>query len=562
MHAAHDHDPARKTTTLTLLRGAVVVTYVCAIVLGIFLPIYTDEVGWRLQERAGLDGVDKMFSDICGANSLARPPFFMMPVRWFSAALNGLFAAPAYVRLSGIAYALVWGVLLLAVIRRAAVKTEQRLALGAIALGLLCLANTPLLMVLSRPEQPLILCAAAAMLLALRDPAGERFGRAATPAATAWARSLAILALTAVALSYHLKALFMAPMFIGCLLLASRGRPSNVPRAVTALAMAAMIAAAGFYWVNRLKCPDDPLISREHSHANAGVLLARIESWHDLPPVLLKIVRNTDPFAYVSLAVPDPNPLSQWLAPHQLSAAASANWGAALAAAWALVLALALAALVLACIHAWRQRRADPRLVLAALTIVTITGWSATQLIRSFYEAGFVLPLLALSAALLLAAAEPGALLRRIYGATAAILAAGAIVSVVLTAGIWKASLLSAWHQHGYVDVQGHSVAIRGFGRIEREIGGAARLCGIPPAEQATALMIDDVTYFPYMKSYLPQHQLGVTGIWHGTIRDPIDYLKSRGSDGMIVSCSVLPRRLATRARRNGEFCCLAPPDW
>ena len=539
-----------------------VAIYVIAILLGIFLPVYTDEVGWRLQERAGFDGVDKMFSDICGANSLAQPPFFMMPARWFSAALNGLFAAPAYVRLSGIAYALAWGALLIALIRRASVSPGQRCALGAIALGLLCLGNTPLLMVLSRPEQPLILCGAAAMLVALRDPFEQRFGAIPASAGTAWGRSLVIMGLTAIALSYHIKALFMAPMLLGCLVLASRGRAAHLPRGAVAAAMSAMIAVAGFYWVHRLQCPGDPVLAREHSHVNAGALLVRIESWRDLPPVLLRIVRNTDPFAYVALAVPVPNPLSQWLPPRQLSVATAIHWRTALTAAWALVLALALASMVIACVRGWRQRRLDPRLVLAAATISTIAGWSATQLIRSFYEAGFVLPLLALSAVLLLAAAEPGRRFQRIQLGVAAILTACAFTSVVLSVGIWGPSLRKAWGQRGYVEGQGHSVAIRGFARVEREISDAAKLCGIPPATRARALMIDDVTYFPYMRSYLPQHQLGVTGMWRGTIPDPVAYLKSRGSDGIIVSCRLLPPELSVRARRSGGFCCLAPPAW
>ena len=34
-----------------------------SLLLGLLVPVYSDEVGWRLQERAGLDGVDKLYSE-------------------------------------------------------------------------------------------------------------------------------------------------------------------------------------------------------------------------------------------------------------------------------------------------------------------------------------------------------------------------------------------------------------------------------------------------------------------------------------------------------------------
>ena len=94
--------------TFDILRKALFALLGAAILCGMFLPVYTDEVGWRFQERAGIDGVDKMFAETCGANTLARPPFFMMPVRAYSAFFNTAFADPFFVRVSGVLYALAW----------------------------------------------------------------------------------------------------------------------------------------------------------------------------------------------------------------------------------------------------------------------------------------------------------------------------------------------------------------------------------------------------------------------------------------------------------------------
>ena len=91
---------------LLTMRNMSIAGLVAGILVASFIPVYTDEIGWRFQERAAFDGVDKLFSDICGANTLAAPPFFMWPARYFSSILNGMFADPAWVRVSGIIYAL------------------------------------------------------------------------------------------------------------------------------------------------------------------------------------------------------------------------------------------------------------------------------------------------------------------------------------------------------------------------------------------------------------------------------------------------------------------------
>ena len=106
------------------------------------------------------------------------------------------------------------------------------------------------------------------------------------------------------------------------------------------------------------------------------------------------------------------------------------------------------------------------------------------------------------------------------------------------------------------------------YPRLRQEIDGAAPLCAIPEPERAQGVLLDEVTYFAYMESRLPHHRLGVftqlngDPLWNGEIDDPVAYLKSRNSDGMIVGCQLLKPELRARARQNGRFCCLAPPDW
>jgi hypothetical protein len=148
--------------------------FAAMLVLGAALPLYTDEIGWRFQERAGFaPGLDTSLSDICGPNSLARPPLFMMPVRLFSAAANSWLDAPVFVRFEGVACALLWLALLWRLVSLASataggVPRQRHLPVRALILAPLGMGILPLLLVMSRPEQPLILGTLAAIMLALR----------------------------------------------------------------------------------------------------------------------------------------------------------------------------------------------------------------------------------------------------------------------------------------------------------------------------------------------------------------------------------------------------------
>jgi len=144
---------------------------------------------------------------------------------------------------------------------------------------------------------------------------------------------------------------------------------------------------------------------------------------------------------------------------------------------------------------------------------------------------------------------------------TAAIWVMGvlAIASPIAVTSTYGPSLVRAAGERGYLEKQPFSLSIFGYASVRPEILATARLCGIDDPAKANALLIDDLTYFAVMKSRLPQHRLGVLGMWHGKIDDPIAYLKSRGSDGAILGCHILPGDLRARAKRRGAFCCLGP---
>lgn len=543
---------------LRLLRNAVVVALATAFLAGIFLPVYTDEVGWRFQERAAIDGVDKMFSDVCGANSLAVPPFFMWPVRYYSAWFNLAFPEPLFVRLSGILYAFAYLTLLLAFIRRITDSASARLTTGLFAVALLCIATLPLNMIMSRPEQPMILAAMGSLLISSAAWRAD----ADTSARAAWLRALAIVALSVIAMSYHVKSLFLLPLFAACIVFSGKGRAAIAPRLLGVGLMCVLFAVATSYWVERLQCPDDPLLRAKYSFQNLGMELLRARSVAEFFETVWLMLGHMTVLGYPMITVPTIEPMSHWLKWNEVTSAAQTRWFLFVFFVWATAGVAALLAFRESVVRAWRERQLDPRLVIAFVIIGSLLAWSSTQRWNNVYESAFNLPLFIVAMAMTLAAWWDYREKSRMLQTLAAGLGIAGLVSMVLIAATWGPSLARTVNDHGYAKDQFLSVSVFNYDMAREDILAAAGKCDIPEPESSRSLMIDDATYFTYMKSHRPQHYLGVTGIWRGSITDPVAYLKSRQSDGAIVECSRLPEGLRRLAKSQGKYCCLGPNQW
>lgn len=542
--------------TTRWLSRAVLTMLVLTLLGGMLVPVYADEIGWRFQERAGFDGVDKMFSEACGMNTLAVPPWFMMPVRWYSAFFNSAFADPFWIRVSGVLYALIWVALMLVLVRRVTPQRDGRAAILTISAGLLALGTMPLVMVWSRPEQPIILAVVAALIVALvDDPTGP------APLSTrkqAWIRSLAILVFSSIAVSYHVKGVFVVPLMLGCLFFASRGSAAIGPRIAAGLAMVVTTGWAASYWRSRLDCPEDSILRYAYDRHNISGSISSITSLDSAREFAGKMLHNVATLEYFANATPRSEPMSAWLEVGKITEGVSFYWFLALCCAWALALVLAGSGAVAAMVGSLRDRQLAPRPTLALVVFSVVLAWSSMQLIRNVYEAEFVLPLLVIAIILGLSCRDWTVSRAEVTVATGIGLLA--LVSPVAIAAIYGPSLLRAAAQPGYLPAQEHSVGVFGYEKLRPDIEAAARLCGISSSAKARALLIDDVTYFAFMRSSLPQHELGVLRGWNGRIADPIDYLRRRGSDGAILGCHLLPPALRAKARSRGEFCCLSAP--
>jgi hypothetical protein len=80
----------------------------------------------------------------------------------------------------------------------------------------------------------------------------------------------------------------------------------------------------------------------------------------------------------------------------------------------------------------------------------------------------------------------------------------------------------------------------------------------MPTDRPRNRLLVDDVTYLALQRDTLPLHRLGVLSVWNDGIDDPVAYLRSRGSDGVVVGCRYLPPAMRAVASQAGEVCAIS----
>jgi hypothetical protein len=515
-----------------------------SVLLGLLVPIYTDEVLWRMHLRALIDGgFDSTYNDLCGPNTVARPPWTMLPVRWFSATLNQALAAPLFVRLSGVACALALVALVWAVLCRLAPDRERRRWIGALVFALLGLGFMPFLLVLSRPEQPIVLAMTLAILIVFvrRDP----------PPAMATAQVAVIVAAGAVAMSYHAKGVLYLPVALGCVWFATRGTRLLPVRFGGLLGLLAVAATAIPYWVARFSCPGDPLLAETLAGENIAIVVAD-KGWP--AGLLAQLPQGLDPLAYPLLTAPKPLPTGDWMPPNLVSPAMSHAFTLGIAAIWLASFALAGARCWIIARSSGRRAWREPRLVLPLAILACVFVWGISQVNRNDYEAGHVVPMLVLALAMALTLPGKGRLLRPV--ALAAVLVA--VVSQVTVAGLTAAPLWRAAQRGGYVETQDNSVSVAAYAQVRTDIRKAMRAAGIPHDRRLRRLLVDDLTYLALQDSYRPFHRVGVLSDFTGSIQHPAAYLADRGSDGIVVGCKYLPLELVRAS--SGDICAVSGP--
>jgi len=523
---------------------------VVTLMAGLLVPIYTDEIAWRMMlARSSLDGgFDRGLGDQCGAGTVVMAPLFMQPMRHLSAWVALHVADPRAVRISGVGLALLW----VAMFWRLGRFLHQALRAPARAIGLslLGLGVIPFLLVWSRPEQPLLIAYTGCLLIALS--AQQR--PAPTRPKHAWAAASGIAALGLVTLGYHPKAVVFLPITLFAAALSSRGREGQAARvaAIGLLVLCGLVASQ--YWTTRLSCPGNPGLAAKLAHENVASAIGARTAFGAVD----LLVRSALPWRYIKMATPpaDYAYMSGWLPTLPVQPGIGAVWRFLSRTPWYAAIILTLFLSVCGALTALVRRAIDPRLALALTVVATVTAWSATQINKNSYESSLQLPLAAI--ALLLALSNLPQRLRPAVTACALPLAAIAMFSQILLLGNYATALAATAARPGPIDAQPFSYVPWGYPELRREILAAARACALDPV-RSRKLLVDDMTYFPLIQSREPLNRMAYFGPWHGTIGDPITYLRTHGSSGAVVACAYLPPEVRAQAKAVGRFCCLGP---
>ncbi|WP_439374527.1 hypothetical protein [Bradyrhizobium sp. DASA03120] len=311
--------------------------------------------------------------------------------------------------------------------------------------------------------------------------------------------------------------------------------------------------------MDRFRCPADPVLAAKLAKENIAAIL------FGGGPVMSRMgeaLRGANIFAYVGLSMPAERYMSNWLPPDVIDHKEATNWAAPLLLAWMSAMLLGIVSTGRALVRAARARKMDARLMLPILLVGIVLGWGATQLTKNAYEASLALPATILSIVLAIRAAEFSEITIRCAQIVSRFTLVVAAASLVALMAFYAKPLWVSAHQPGYVALQPYSVSPYGFSKIEDQIVATGRLCGIDPAKRPSGLLIDDLTYFAYMASYRPLHRTGVLSDWNGSIIDPVAYLATRRSSGIVLGCSYLPPALRQLAHSIGQFCCIGPLDW
>lgn len=524
----------------------------CAIALGMLVPVYTDETGWRFQARMAIDGVDRFVAENCGTNTLAEAPFFMRPLRHLSAALNTSFADPFYIRLAGVACALAWLALLWRLVGQLGRTRTETNALRTMAFGLASLGLLPFMLVISRPEQPILLGLTAAIYIATRGI------NARTPvedgAASSAIRAGLITLFGMIALSYHLKGVIFMPVFLAAAAFSSRGRPGRWYRVAAITSLIGLTIVAIPYWIGRFRCPSDPLLATKLGQENIASVIFNAGP---IGPKIGQLLEGLNPVDYILLTVPKMRNMSNWLPPYVIGHGPALAWTILIMICWVFCMLAAIGALVAVARRGVGDGRNGRKVALALLIIATVMAWSTAQIHKNVYESSLTAPLTIISFILLFTVVRESRRLDLVTRWLSRLALGCAAISVLLLMSYYASPLLALSRHPGYIADQKNSLSTYGYASIRDDIRNTGKLCGLSNDRNTKGLLIDDLTYLAYMNSWRPLHRTGILSGWNGSISDPAAYLRAHGSSGAVIGCRYLPPAMLGHARRNGPYCCL-----
>lgn len=521
------------------------------------MPLYTDEVAWKMiQGRYLLDGGKTISTLPLCSTFVFDAPVLLRPFRLFDALIYRQFHSPAVIRTYGVSLMAAWMLVTWALLTKGRSDKLARASIAVLIVSVSTLGIMPFLMVMSRPEQILLLGITlfAIPVVAIPRPAQR------SPAADA-AAAFAVILFCGYFFTSHPRAAFALPLtlvFIGYFFV-------RKPSALIVGAAATLFCLVSVSdWSLRTQCDApslQPWFERDSIvyAASNGRLAEYLGYLRD------RLFNHPAGFFYLTQLSDVREPTWNLLPPLQSAMALVSS--RFVLVVFSAITALGGLAFVAVAVRALRRRR----VTLGELTVASLWLFYAASVVaratRSTYEASLIAPVVAMAALgslwigrdmLTGVLGAPGA--RRARYAGFFLLIAASVTSQITLVANYLPYAAGSWARPGYVARQQHSISVLGYESLRPTILETARMCGIAGASTTRHPIVDELTIFalqpvfqPFLATYIDKEDS------RAGIGDYRAFLTKLGSGGMVVGCQWVPTQLRRHAVQNGAFCCLPP---
>jgi hypothetical protein len=539
---------AKLSPPAVALRIAAIAALLVTFVVAFFMPIYTDEVTWKwFQSRLFHDGfVNISLFPQCGATFTTTPLWFMVPLRTVEAWVYGDLTNPLWLRFLGIATCLVWIGIMLAMLRGALGVRLSDLTLAGTVAGFLGLGVLPMLLVINRPEQVLLIGLTVVFLLPFLQPDRTTASREALTLA-------GVLCLVVLLFTEHAKALLFLPLIAAALFLVARRWWVQIPGV---LLLSYFAGASYRYWQTSQSCPGDPAFAQAIKTQFLQLSLLTSHPIAFLQQAAANLLQSRSYVANIRFKDPF---WVDWLPPHMVPAPVDQLVNIGVMAFFAVLIVVTAFNVMVLVRKDWNAGAVSRRLLMVASALASLLALAAFQRLKFFYESTLVLPLLGLIAAV----AMPGYWWQKAPArgrSLATVLIGLALVSQTVLWVFLVPQVDRDLSRGGYLDKQVTSFSAMDYGRQRTEVLNTARRCGIHPEDRPRHLVLDDLTYTAFIDSYQPFHIPHVNrGGSELFGRLPTDHmvklLREWRSAGIVAACRLIPAELHPVA--NGPYCCV-----
>jgi hypothetical protein len=509
--------------------------WVSLLPLLLVFPIYSDELLWKLiNSRLLLDSgkLIYLFPGCSKGLSLA-PPISWYPVQLTDAILYSDMTNPQVLRYGG-----VLGFIAIIVYCAWFVRFNLRLEIGRLStvgavLAPMSLGVLPFLLVLNRPEQALVLV----LVCGCTIPAIVR-DRKLTILQT-WMISALFILLCWLAVSTHIKAIFVLPALLTAAFLALRQwLPS-----LTILAAACFGAIETFrLWSIRTDCPESPFLMQVFRNQSLSASDLSDGAVHLLRLVWQNVLNmNT----YWDNAGFQKNYQGQWLpsadAPQTLI---DRILNAAIPVFIGIGAAFVIAAFASSTARAVKTRKVPDSGPLIGMSLLAcLVSISAFQSGKNFYETALILPLFTI--AVMSALTTTTLPIATLFG--------GRKVIVLLAIFAFSNQLIIAYRY--YPKFSAWQLALEARQPKQDAVRRLIDRCGIEADTRTKHLLVDEFTYTLLWRTQEP-YFLGLVDGWWGTGLDQARIIHERNIIGAVGACPLVSTKIWSSIISEAGFCC------